>query len=742
MKARTHWLVSIAASGALWLAACGPEAGEPPDAPSVDSVPALTNQSPITITGQAEAGALVQVRGGASSPADTLAGDDGAFSIDVELVADTENTLLVSQTVAGAESDAVTVTVTHDGTPPDTPTITPVVTPTRRTSQRIRGNTEANAAITITGGAEEATGTADAMGDFEIQVMLETTDAGTVDNDLSIVARDEAGNESAPAMVSITFDPSIPLEAPVLDAFPSYTNEGTVTLSGEAEAGVGITAVGGETDGTATVGTDGTFSVEVGLHPNQRNMVLVFAVAGGETSVAAPAIITHDDIAPEAPNVDPQASPTGATILTLTGTAEPAATIGVTGGAADASAVVEESGAFSVDVTLVEDGDNSLSVVATDAAGNASPATELMVTQDSTLPEPIRVDPVSSPTRNATVTLSGTAAPDVEVEITGGAATVSTNSDATDGSWSADVTLNPNARNELRVTRPGSGVDTIVVIVHDDTPPAAPTLNTIASPTAATVIAVSGTAEALASVSVTGGVSPASGSAASDGRFSIDVTIAEDTETALSVIATDRAGNSSTPSTATVTHSSSVPEAPVVDAPNPPPTNMGMHTVTGHVVTPGPGITIEITGGSGAPATGTTNETTGVFSVDVALNANAVNTLNVVAVTGAIESSPTIVTITHDDIAPAAPDSSRITASSGTCIAFPVSGNVSGMMSSVEASSTVRVENVTRSSNRTATATAGGSFTVSIPACPGDVMRITATVAAGNVSDFVEINAS
>lgn len=740
MMERTRWLASIAL--ALGMAACDPPPpADPPDAPSVDAVPTLTNQSPLTLTGTAEAGALVQVRGGASSPVEATAGDDGSFSVDVELNADSLNTLLVSQTVEEAESESVTVTVTHDGTPPGTPALSPVVSPTRRSSQRIRGTTEANATVTITGGADEATGTADASGAFEVLVMLETTETGTVDNELSVVARDEAGNDSAPATATITFDPSIAIEAPVLDDFPSYTSATTVTLSGEAEAGVGISAVGGATDGMTTVADDGTFSVDVGLRPNQRNMILVFAVAGGETSVAAVAIIHHDDVAPEAPNVDPQASPTGAEVITLTGTAEPGATIDVAGGAAAASALVEESGAFSLDVMLTADADNELSVTATDLAGNESAATTLSVTHDGSLEDPIRVDPVTSPTRNATVTLSGTATPDIDVEITGGAATATTRSDAGDGSWSADVMLNPNARNELRITRPGSGADTIVVIVHDDTPPSAPTLNTIASPTSATVVAVSGTSEPLASLSVTGGVASASGAAEADGRFSIDVTIATDTETTLSVIATDRAGNSSTASTVSVTHSSDVPEAPIVDQPNPPPTNMAMHTVTGRVVSPGVGITIRITGGSAA-ATGPTDESSGVFSIPVTLNANAVNTLNVIAVTGTIESSPTIVTITHDDMPPAAPDSSRITASAGTCIVLPVSGNVSGTMSSVEARSTVRVQNVTRSSNRTATATDGGAFTVSIPSCAGDIIRITAEDAAGNVSDFVEVNAS
>jgi hypothetical protein len=227
-----------------------------------------------------------------------------------------------------------------------------------------------------------------------------------------------------------------------------------------------------------------------------------------------------------------------------------------------------------------------------------------------------------------------------------------------------------------------------------------------------------------------------------DGRFSIAVTVAEDADSTLSAIATDRAGNSSSPTTAMVTHSSSVPDAPVVDQPNPAPTNMATHLVTGHVTTPAAGIDILIRGGM-ADAMGTTDPSTGVFSVEVTLRPNMSNALSVVSVTGSIESPPSLVTITHDDIAPAAPDAAGITATAGGCVlGVPTGGNVAGAMSSVEARSLVRVSNVTRSTSATTSATDGGSFSVGLGACSGQVIRVTATDAAGNTSDFVEVNAS
>ncbi|MEC7519480.1 MAG: Ig-like domain-containing protein [Myxococcota bacterium] len=723
------------------LVCVGCDGGDAPAAPSVDALPEVTNQNPLTVTGSAESGALVQIRVGSGSPTEGTAGDDGAFSIDVTLNAEVENTLLVSQTVGGVESEATMVTVTHDGTPPNAPQLDPIVTPTRRSMQRLRGQSEAGATITVTGGTEDAEATADADGRFEVTVSLATSDTMAVDNAIAVVATDVAGNEGPATDVTIVYDPTLPLEAPVLDDFPGFTNSATITLTGEAEAGVGISAVGAGTDGMTTVGDDGTFSVEIGLRPNQRNEVLLFAVAGGETSAAASAVIVHDDVAPNAPSLDPQASPTGAETIRMTGEAEPGATVDVTGGMADASGAADDEGFFSVDVMLNLDTDNTLSVTATDPAGNASDPTELMITQDSSLEEPVIVDPVSSPTSDPTVTLTGRAQADSAIEITGGADTVSAMSDAS-GDWTAMVTLRANTRNELRITRPGSGVDTIVTIEHDDVAPMAPELNDLASPTGNTTIDVTGTSEPRARISVSGGVMPASGTAGMDGRFSVPTQIAEDSETTLSVIATDRAGNSSAPSMATVTHSSSTPPAPRVDQANPAPTNMPTHVVTGRVEMPGAGIEIVIRGGM-AEATGPTDPSSGTFSVEVTLNPNTENTLMVVSREGSIESPATPVTITHDDIAPATPNASNITASAGGCVlGVPTGGNVSGMMMSVEARSTVRVENVTRSTSATSTATDAGSFNVSLGACNGDVMRVTASDAAGNTSDFVEVNAS
>lgn len=719
----------------------GGDGATPPPAPTVDHVASPTSMNPLTLTGTGRPGATVQVRGGVGTLASATAGTDGHFSVPVMLHPDTANTLLVSQTVAGAEGPSVSVAVTHDGMAPHTPTIDTVTTPTRRVMQAIHGGAEAGAMIRIRGGMADAMGTADASGRYNVTALLNSGGSGVTTNTLSVVAIDAAGNTSGPAMATIVVNPSLPLDAPAVDPVTSPTNSATLTLTGTAEASVHVTVAGGAAPAAADADASGHFSAMVMLRPNMENVLSVFAVvpATGVTSAAATVTVVHDDIAPAAPSVDPVASPTGADMVPLTGHTEPMAGISITGGAAAATATADASGTFSTRVALTHDAVNTLAVVATDLATNASAPQTITVQQDSTLPVPVEVDSPASPTRDNPILLTGRTVASASVLVSGGAAPAMATA-AADGTFSVSVTLTANSSNELHVTRVGASTDTIVVVVHDNVAPAAPVLNTISSPTNLTNIDVSGTAEAGATISVSGATATATGSAGSDGRFSVGVTIAADTTTTLSVIATDRAGNTSSAVTAMVTHSSTAPDAPVVDDSAPPPTNAATYTVRGHVTAPAAGITIHISGGASA-ATGPADPSTGVFAVDVTLSPNAVNQLHVTSVNGAITSPETIVTITHDNMAPAAPVGTSITVASPPPLAMcPVrtSLSVTGAMSAVEAASTVRVTNMATSSMVTTTATAGGSFTTSMSGCRGDIFSIVAIDAAGNVSTSTE----
>lgn len=707
-------------------------------APTVDTTPARTKDNPLAISGHGVAGAMLQVRGGSDPVTSTTVGTDGSFTVMVPLHANAVNTLVVSQVSMGTESPAVTRMLTHDGMPPMTPVLDPVVSPTRRPMALIRGRTEIGAHVAITGGMAIANGVADPIGHFEVSVPLNTSATVPVGNTLSIVATDDVGNATAPLTVTITFDPTLAVEAPLVDAIPP-TNHAAVNVTGIAEPSTNITIAGAVAAASGISGADGSFSIPVMLFVNATNNLSVFAVSGGITSAAASLVVIEDEIAPDAPTLDPQASPTSLTTVALTGHAEAGATISVMGGAGAATATADATGAFSVSVDLTVDATNMLMAIATDPATNESPPAALSITQDHTLEAPVVIDPTASPTPTNPVHLTGRATASAMVQIVGGVAEVDVMADAS-GAFAADVMLHPNESNELHAHRAGSGADTIVVIVHDDMAPAAPTVSSIVSPTSATSVVVSGTTEPLVHVSVTGGAASITGNADSSGAFAMTVNLPTDATSTLAVVATDRAGNSSPATTLVVMQSTSTPPAPILDQPAPGPTSNATYHLTGRVMTPGTGITVDVAGGAAA-ASGAADPSTGVFAIDVMLTHNASNMLDVTSTQGTITSPAARVVVVHDDTAPAAPVASSISATApalSTCITRG-STTVTGAASSVEARSTVRITNTGNSATASAAASDTGTFSTSLSTCRGDVLHVTATDAAGNISAITNV---
>lgn len=109
-------------------------------------------------------------------------------------------------------------------------------------------------------------------------------------------------------------------------------------------------------------------------------------------TLALAACEKEDKTAPPAPVVDPLESPTPATKVSLTGSAEFNAKIRITGGAAEATATSDAFTArWRAEVELRPDAENPLSVTATDAAGNTSLATVVAVVQASSKATSVRL---------------------------------------------------------------------------------------------------------------------------------------------------------------------------------------------------------------------------------------------------------------------------------------------------------------------------------------------------------------
>lgn len=178
----------------------------------LSSVPGLTNQSQITISGTTSANVTVQVSGGAST-ASGNANAQGAFAISVTLNTNQTNNLsVVARTSSGVQSDAVTATVVHDNIAPDIANLD-IPTHTNQNPVTMTGSTEAGARVIAESPAETVETTADGLGAFSLAVQLTSNSA----NEITCVVEDPAGNQGVEAVAVIVHDniaPTLTIQSP------------------------------------------------------------------------------------------------------------------------------------------------------------------------------------------------------------------------------------------------------------------------------------------------------------------------------------------------------------------------------------------------------------------------------------------------------------------------------------------------------------------------------------------------
>ncbi|EOC9366727.1 BapA/Bap/LapF family large adhesin [Enterobacter asburiae] len=250
---------------------------------------------------------------------------------------------------------------------------------------------------------------------------------------ITVAAVDAAGNVSALSpVVSVTLDtvaPEIPVISAVADSQLSnnvlYTKDGTPTLTGTSEPGTTvIVSVDGNPSGVpVTIQPDGSWSWTAGTTlPDGPHTFTVSSVdpAGNTSGSSAPLSVTVDTAAP----ADPINMALAQEGTPLTGNAEAGSTITVkdSGGTVIGTGVVGSDGSFSIALSPAQLDPTTLTVNATDAAGNASAGVPFVVTDSSLeLPQvPVitaivdDVDPVTGDvkgktTNDTTPTLTGTA---------------------------------------------------------------------------------------------------------------------------------------------------------------------------------------------------------------------------------------------------------------------------------------------------------------------------------------------
>ncbi|MFC6049345.1 Ig-like domain-containing protein, partial [Methylobacterium hispanicum] len=207
--------------------------------------------------------------------------------------------------------------------------------------------------------------------------------------------------------------PAAPGAAPTLTALSDsgpagdgITNVTTPTLTGTAEAGATVTLY--DTDGTTVLGTatangQGAYSItSSSLAQGSHSLTVKATDAAGNTSAASLAFtLSIDTAAPATPGAAPGlalASDSGTagdgitntTTPILSGTAEAGVTVKLydtDGTTVLGTATANGQGAYSITSSTLAQGNHTLTVTATDAAGNISAASPaLMLTIDTAAP--------------------------------------------------------------------------------------------------------------------------------------------------------------------------------------------------------------------------------------------------------------------------------------------------------------------------------------------------------------------
>jgi hypothetical protein len=526
-----------------------------------------------TLSGTAEAGATIAVFDGPTLIGTTTAGATGAWSFTPATpLGEGAHSLTITATDAAGHTSAPSTpfAFTIDTTAPGAPLLDP------SDGLTVSGSAEVGAIIAVDldgDGVADVTTTTDGEGLWSVVLTTPLAD-GTV---VSATATDAAGNVSPAGTVTVAIP--APPAAPVFDGASDdtgtvqgalveneATDDATPTFAGEAEAGSTISIYdGGVLIGTAIADPAGTWSFTPDEPLTEGSHSLTFTATdteGLESAPSAPFAFVVDTIAPAAPTVAPSGG------LGLTGTAEAGSTISIDlgdDGTIDGTALADDAGIWIfVPDTPLPDG-TTVSVVATDPAGNASPSTTIVI--DTSVPvAPEIADvlddvealigsvPSGGLSNDATLTIIGTAPAGSTVIVYDGTDPIGvTLADAT-GAWS--FTTEPLVEGDHTfwttatdaggtVTGPSIGY----LVTVDLTAPAAP----VFGPTDGTTL--SGTAEpgAVILVDTDGdGDADANALAAPNGEWSVTFAPPLADGTVVSVVALDAAGNRSAATTGTV----------------------------------------------------------------------------------------------------------------------------------------------------------------------------------------------
>ncbi|MEQ6012669.1 Ig-like domain-containing protein [Enterococcus faecalis] len=693
--------------------------------PIVETVTGSTTKG-YEVKGTAEVGTTIEVRDAAGTVLGTATtGTDGKYTVTLDSGTATANQTLsvVAKNASGTESQPATATTPADVTAPTVDNITG----NSGSGYEITGTADPNTTIEVRdpSGAVIGTGTSDANGDFTVTLPTGTTNPGDT---LTVIGKDNAGNESQPTEVLVPADATV--TAPTVTGVTGNSVAGyQVTGTADPNATIEIRDADGNVIATGTADGTGSFAVNLPAGTANANETLTALAKDPAGNTSTPTTFqTPADEVVAPPSVD---KVTGNTTqgYQVTGTAELGTTIEVraTDGTVLGTATTGPTGQYTVTLASGKaTAKQTVNVVAKNDTGLESQPTTAMTPADVTTPT------IGDITGDSTTgyEITGTADPNTTIEVRNPDGTIiGTTTTDDQGNFTVDLPAGAaNPGDTLTVVgKDGDGNESqpTEVTVPEDATVAAPTVTTVTG-TTATGYQVTGTAEPNVTIEIHNEAGLVIATGTTDGAGAFTITLPTGTVTAneaLTAIAKDAAGKESNP---TAFKTPADPDAPVT---TPTVDKITGSTTKGYQVVGAAevGTTVEVRDADGTVLGMATTGTDGKYTVTLEPGkASANETITVVAKNATGKESQPATATTPADLATPTIDS--ITGNSGK--GYEITGTA-------EPKTTIDVRDADGTIIAATTANETGQYTVTLPAgvvTPGETITIISKDGAGNES--------
>ena len=693
--------------------------------PIVETVTGSTTKG-YEVKGTAEVGTTIEVRDAAGTVLGTATtGTDGKYTVTLDSGTATANQTLsvVAKNASGTESQPATATTPADVTAPTVDNITG----NSGSGYEITGTADPNTTIEVRdpAGAVIGTGTSDANGDFTVTLPTGTTNPGDT---LTVIGKDNAGNESQPTEVLVPSDATV--TAPTVTGVTGNSVAGyQVTGTADPNATIEIRDADGNVIATGTADGTGSFAVNLPAGTANANETLTALAKDPAGNTSTPTTFqTPADEVVAPPSVD---KVTGNTTqgYQVTGTAELGTTIEVraTDGTVLGTATTGPTGQYTVTLASGKaTAKQTVNVVAKNDTGLESQPTTAMTPADVTTPT------IGDITGDSTTgyEITGTADPNTTIEVRNPDGTIiGTTTTDDQGNFTVDLPAGAaNPGDTLTVVgKDGDGNESqpTEVTVPEDATVAAPTVTNVTG-TTATGYQVTGTAEPNVTIEIHNEAGLVIATGTTDGAGAFTITLPTGTATAneaLIAIAKDAAGKESNP---TAFKTPADPDAPVA---TPTVDKITGSTTKGYQVVGAAevGTTVEVRDADGTVLGMATTGTDGKYTVTLEPGkASANETITVVAKNATGKESQPATATTPADLATPTIDSITGNSSKG----YEITGTA-------EPKTTIDVRDADGTIIAATTANETGQYTVTLPAgvvTPGETITIISKDGAGNES--------